>query len=151
MPAHSVQVPGAPQVHRNARGVGATLAKTFGVNPGAAASEGSAPMVENACGAPGAKGAGTTTGPGAAVTWAKGCRASLESLSARIRNGDTMRTVITNLSLTARISSPSISREQIQQHSISQDKPDGLGYNRHLIGAAQALCFESAPANRYNC
>src|SRR5260370_29944102 len=149
MPAHSVQVPGAPQVHRNARGVATTLAAANGVKPGAAASEGSAPIVENACGAPGAKGAGTTTGPGAAVTCAKGCRASLESLSARIRNGDTMRTVIANLSLTARIPSPSISREQIQPHSISQDKSDGLGYNRDLIGAAQALRFDSAPANRH--
>src|SRR3984957_4218838 len=106
-------------------------------------------MVENACGAPGAKGAGTTTGPGAVVTCAKGCRASLESLSARIRNGDTMRTVIANLSLTARIPSPSISREPIQPHSISQDKSDGLGYNRDLIGAAQALRFDSVPWNRY--
>ena len=60
-----------------------------------------------------------------------------------------MRIVIANLSLTARIPSPSISREQIQPHSISQDKSDGLGYNRHLIGAAQALCFDSAPENRY--
>ena len=52
-----------------------------------------------------------------------------------------MRTVIANLSLTARIPSPSISREQIQPHSISQDKSDGLGYNRDLFGAAQALRF----------
>ena len=60
-----------------------------------------------------------------------------------------MRTVIANLSLAVRIPSPSISREQIQPHSISQDKSDGLGYNRDLIGAAQALRFDSAPANRH--
>ena len=60
-----------------------------------------------------------------------------------------MRTVIANLNRTVRIPSPSISREPIQPHSISQDKSDGLGYNRDLIGAAQALRVDSAPANRY--
>src|ERR1700692_1287451 len=61
--------------------------------------------------------------------------------------GDKMST--TSRSLNPRIPSPSISREEIRPHPISQDKPDGLGYNRDLLGAAQALRFDSAPANRY--
>jgi len=38
---------------------------------------------------------------------------------------------------------------EVRPHSIPQDNADGLGYNRDLIGAAQALHFDSAPANRH--
>jgi hypothetical protein len=44
-PAHCVGLPGAEQVHRNARGVDAALATATGEVPGAAASAGSAPIV----------------------------------------------------------------------------------------------------------
>jgi hypothetical protein len=48
LPDHSVQVPGAEQVHLKTRGVGCALGAT--ANPGAGASAGNAPIVENACG-----------------------------------------------------------------------------------------------------
>jgi len=50
LPCHSVQVPGAEQVHRKTRGVGCTLGAAASLVPGAGASAGSAPIVENACG-----------------------------------------------------------------------------------------------------
>ena len=50
LPDHSVQVPGAEQVHRKTRGVGSTVGAAANVVPGAGASAGSAPIVENACG-----------------------------------------------------------------------------------------------------
>jgi hypothetical protein len=48
LPDHSVQVPGAEQVHLKTRGVGCALGAT--AKPGAGASAGNAPIVENACG-----------------------------------------------------------------------------------------------------
>ena len=50
LPDHSVQVPGAEQVHRKTRGVGAAVAAAATLLPGAGASAGSAPIVEKACG-----------------------------------------------------------------------------------------------------
>src|ERR1700720_2141382 len=44
--------------------------------------------------------------------------------------------------------SPNLTGE-VRPHSIPQDNAGGLGYNRGLIGAAQALHFDSAPANRH--
>jgi hypothetical protein len=44
-------------------------------------------------------------------------------------------------SLTARIASPPAICEKIRPRPLAQDKYGGLGYNRDLIGAAQALCF----------
>ncbi|MGA7620745.1 hypothetical protein [Candidatus Binatus sp.] len=57
-----------------------------------------------------------------------------------------MSTAIT--SLTARIPSPSATRKEARLPSIPEDKAGGLGYNRGLIGAAQALRFDSALADR---
>jgi hypothetical protein len=57
-----------------------------------------------------------------------------------------MSTAIT--SLTARIPSPSSTRDETRPPSIAQDKAGRLGYNRELIGAAQALRFDSALADR---
>src|SRR5208337_592435 len=93
-----------------------------------------------------AAGAVSGAGPGAAVICANGWRASLDSLSASIRIGDTMSTAIT--SLTARIPSPSATREEVRPPSMPEDKEGGLGYNRGLIGAAQALQFDWATADR---
>src|SRR5271170_1164636 len=107
IPTHSVHSPADAQLHRNDRGVGAALAAACRV-PGAAASDGSAPMGENACGGPGATGAVSGSGPGAAVTCAKGWRDSLESLRASIRIGEMMSTVIN--SLNPRISTPGSTR-----------------------------------------
>lgn len=48
--------------------------------------------------------------------------------------------------LTARIPSPRAFRVEARPPSISEDKADGLGYNRELIDAAQALRFDSVQA-----
>jgi hypothetical protein len=40
------------------------------------------------------------------------------------------------------------SPDEARPDSKPQDKAGSLGYNRDLIGAAQALRFDSAPANR---
>jgi hypothetical protein len=45
-PAHSVQVPGAEQVHRKTLGVGCAVGARASEEPGAGTSEGSAPIVE---------------------------------------------------------------------------------------------------------
>jgi hypothetical protein len=43
--------------------------------------------------------------------------------------------------------SPSVTRNETRRPARKlQDKASGLGYNRDLIGAAQALRFDSAPA-----
>jgi hypothetical protein len=42
--------------------------------------------------------------------------------------------------------SPDAARDEARLDSKPQDKSGGLGYNRDLIGAAQALRFDSAPA-----
>lgn len=62
MPAHWVEYPGPEQVHRKDRGVAAAAAAITLVDPGAGASCGIAPMVESACGAPGAGGGVSGTG-----------------------------------------------------------------------------------------
>jgi len=47
--------------------------------------------------------------------------------------------------LTARMASPTVTREELRPLSILQDKPGRLGYNRDRIGAAQALRLDSTP------
>jgi hypothetical protein len=50
LPDHSVQVPGAEQVHRKTLGVGSAVGATASVVPGAGARTGSAPIVAKLCG-----------------------------------------------------------------------------------------------------
>jgi hypothetical protein len=44
--------------------------------------------------------------------------------------------------------SPNVACDKARLDSKPQDKSGGLGYNRDLIGAAQALRIDSAPSNR---
>jgi hypothetical protein len=55
--------------------------------------------------------------------------------------GETIATAIANL--TARMPSPTVTRDKSPPRSIPADKAGGLGYNRDLIGAAQAFYFGS--------
>jgi hypothetical protein len=57
-----------------------------------------------------------------------------------------MSTAIANL--TERMPSPNLKREKIPARPNAQDIADGLGYNRDLIGAVQALRIDSAPTGR---
>src|SRR5260370_5677070 len=79
------------------------------------------------------------SGPGAAVICANGCRASLDSPSASIKIVDTTNRTI--MSLTARMRSPSVNPNEPRRRTKVRDKADGLGYNRDLIGAQQALRY----------
>jgi hypothetical protein len=85
------------------------------------------------------------TGPGAAVICASGWRASFDSPNASIKIVDTTNRTI--MSLTARMRSPSVNPNEPRRRTKVRDKAGGLGYNRDLIGAVQALRIDTGRAD----